>query len=186
MNFKTKNTTHWSMLFLLIIFIAQFNSCTHNIYLKNSDASQDHEMLKELNRKGKLLSSTIYLKNGENYKVENLRLSNDTLSFVILPINSTDTESQYKMLSTYDVEKIKFNKVLKGGVDGLCVGLGLGLASGFLAGYIQPLDSEDPPPREVVIFFDSILGGISGAIIGIPIGMFVKKHEVYHFENFNR
>lgn len=185
MNIKTTHTIHWSLLLLFIVFTVFFSGCTYNFYLKNSDASEDHEMLKELNRKGKLLSSTIYLKNGDNYKVKKLRLSNDSLSFIILPKNSTETE--YKMfLSMNGVEKIQFKRVLKGGVDGLFVGLGLGLASGFLGGYIQPLDGEDPPTREVVVFFDSIFGGITGAIIGIPIGMFVKKHEVYHFENPKR
>ena len=70
MNIKTTHTIHWSLLLLFIVFTVFFSGCTYNFYLKNSDASEDHEMLKELNRKGKLLSSTIYLKNGDNYKVK--------------------------------------------------------------------------------------------------------------------
>jgi len=150
------NFLHYSLIALTIICVGCHSSRVMQVRETSSEISRF-----DIHDREKLFNSSICFKNGRILNVDSLLIDRDS----VLWIESIMVRS----VSVDSVDRINWTSSLKGGLDGLGLGLALGSAGGLLLGTIvDHSDYDDPIPGFLV---GAIVGAASGGLFGFVAGV---------------
>ncbi|MGD9899449.1 MAG: hypothetical protein AB7T22_10015 [Calditrichaceae bacterium] len=183
---------YFYLLFSCFLFWALILGCTYTHHINFNDVSSQKAEIHSLNNRGSDGRIKIFLKNGNIYVGNKLKILKDSTSINLIGHESDKATIEHnsnisilaenRMIANNDIEKVEFKSRFRGGKDGLFAGAALGMGIGGFIGYNANLDGEDPAPRTEVAVYYSFAGGFLGAIIGIPLGIIIGKRDIYFFQ----
>jgi len=151
---------------ILLIGTLILASCSNNTLIKKLPLHQKYE--KEINFLGKNRSGRIVLENDSELSVEVIKVVGDSLYY-----KETSQSSQVN-LSLNNIKEIKFKDYPVGIFQGLVLGLGMGIATGYVS-----IDWDDHMAGLGMILYGGvgiIAGGIYGGISGSDLN-YIFEHQ---------
>ena len=153
---------------ILLIGSLVLVSCSNNTFIKKLPIHQKYE--KEINYLGKDRSGIIVFRNNTELPVEEIRLVTDSLYY------KETLQSRHSALALNDIKEIKFKDHTAGIFQGLLLGLGMGVATGYIS-----IDWDTEMAGLGMILYGGIgilIGGIYGGISGSDLNyIFLNQEE---------
>jgi len=158
---------------VVIVFVTVLLGCTH----QNTLGVADIDGYKYINRASKYKDIQIELRNGKRINVTKLEIS------PISTILRDPVTAQRITIPTSSIDNISYRNHLSGAFEGFGLGVLIGGFVGASAGYAS---GENPGAlqlsAESKALFAGIYYGLSGGIVGLPIGAIMGSKEIFYIE----